>query len=142
MKKPPEWWSKKRIPIKWYEGIYDINEDGQIRTYWRIWNCKNRIDEFPLRYIKPRRKFAKWTCVNARPSAMVTLYDTKKWKRKFYLSRLVARHFMWMTDDEFEDKSVQVLHLDGDMMNAKKSNLKIWTVQERAINYFSLKKLK
>ena len=141
MKKIPDWWYKKRIPIKWYEWIYDINEDGQIRTYRKIGNCKNKIDEFPLRYIKPRKKIWRWSAVNPQPTAAVTLYDTKRGRKKFYVARLVAYHFMWMTDDELRDKTVQVIHLDWDMMNCKKENLKLATVSERAKNYFKNKSL-
>ena len=139
MQKIPDWWDKERVPIKWYEWIYDINENWQVRTYWKIGNCKNKVNESPLRYIRPWEKYAKWTSINARPSAMVTLYDEKKWKRTFYLSRLVAVHFNLMTEEQFNDKNIQVIHKDSNMMNAKKDNLYIWTASERHINYLSNK---
>ena len=136
MKPIPDWWEKEWKPVKGFEGYYDINEDGQIRTYWKIGQKENSLSEIPLRYLnisKSRRK--KW----ANPLARVHLYN---WliKKGFKLSRLVASHFMGLTDEMAKDRSVEVIHLNWNMMDCRKENLKITTSSERALNYHKNKK--
>lgn len=118
----------RRVP--WYEGIYEINEDWQVRSYWRVSNRNNWISEFPQRLLSHRvnRKTKKNV-------AEVTLFDWEKHKHH-YVARLVAQCFMWY---DVKDKSKQIIYKDGNSMNPKKNNLKIASVSERTLNGYRLR---
>lgn len=116
----------KRIPG--YEWYYDINEEGKIRSYWKIWNRDNKLSDEPQSLIKPRVKKSKSSWEKEFPA--VTLYNWIR-KQKFYPSRLVAQLFMWYNPT---DKTKQIIFIDWNPMNYCKANLYIWSVSERALN--------
>lgn len=121
------WGNRPRVEIPWYEGIYEINDLGQIRSYWKNNNKENRVDPEPQRLLQPRRKHLKvyWD------KAVVTLFDWLKHKH-FYVWRLVAQVFMWLDP---KDKKCQIIHKDWNNMNCDKRNLVIATPSERQLNY-------
>lgn len=131
--KPPitDWQWKDWREIRWFEGIYEINELGQIRTYWKIWNRENKVVEYPIRYVKQS-----WykPYKGAKDRATVCLYN---WliKKKFRVARLVAREFLWMTNEQYNDRRFEVIHLNWDPMDCRVENLKITNPSERALNY-------
>lgn len=47
---------------------------------------------------------------------------------------------MGLTDEMAKDRRVEVIHLNGNMMDCRKENLKITTSSERALNYHKNKK--
>ena len=114
--------------IPWFEWYYDINEDGKIRSYRKRTNRWAVLSEIPQVLIKPR---VKTSGKNKKEFPAVTLYNGIH-KSKFYPSRLVAQLFMWYNPI---DKTKQIIFIDWNPMNYWKSNLYIWSVSERALNW-------
>ena len=114
--------------IPWFEWYYDINEDGKIRSYRKRTNRWAVLSDKPQVLIKPR---IKTSGKNKKEFPAVTLYNGIH-KSKFYPSRLVAQLFMWYNPI---DKTKQIIFIDWNPMNYWKSNLYIWSVSERALNY-------
>ena len=114
--------------IPWFEWYYDINEDGKIRSYRKRTNRWAVLSDTPQVLIKPR---VKTSGKNKKEFPAITLYN---WihKSKFYPSRLVAQLFMWYNPI---DKTKQIIFIDWNPMNYWKSNLYIWSVSERALNW-------
>ena len=114
--------------IPWFEWYYDINEDGKIRSYRKRTNRWAVLSDKPQILIKPR---VKTSGKNKKEFPAITLYN---WihKSKFYPSRLVAQLFMWYNPI---DKTKQIIFIDWNPMNYKRSNLYIWSVSERALNW-------
>lgn len=138
MKPAPERQWEDWRPIEWYEGIYDINELGQVRSYRKIWNGANCLNDKPLRYILQSwyRSKKDWP-----QRATLCLYDWMN-KRKLRTARVMAKTFLWMSDTDYSDRRVEVIHLDWDMMNCRLDNLKVTNPSERALNYHKHKKEK
>ena len=131
--KPPitEWQGKDWRDIKWYEWIYEINELWQIRSYWKIGNRENSIVDYPIRYVKMSWYSShKWAPMRA----TVCLYDWMIHK-KYRVARLMARAFLWMTEAQYNDRKVEVIHLNSDQMDCRLENLRITTPSERVINW-------
>ena len=114
--------------IPWFEWYYDINEDGKIRSYRKRTNRWAVLSDKPQVLIKPR---IKTNGKNKKEFPAVTLYNGIH-KSKFYPSRLVAQLFMWYNPI---DKTKQIIFIDWNPMNYWKSNLYIWSVSERALNW-------
>ena len=116
--------------IEWYEWFYDINENGDIRSYWKRNNRWAELTDSPQILLRPRNKRNKVWCTSV--FSYVTL---NKWKcKKHYpLWVLVAKAFM---NYDNSDKTKQICHIDWDGTNCHISNLYIWTVSERATNHF------
>lgn len=114
--------------IPWFEWYYDINEDGKIRSYRKRTNRWAVLSDTPQVLIKPR---VKTNGKNKKEFPAVTLYNGIH-KSKFYPSRLVAQLFMWYNPI---DKTKQIIFIDWNPMNYWKSNLYIWSVSERALNW-------
>lgn len=135
--KPPitERQGKDWRDIKWYEWIYEINELWQIRSYWKIGNRENSIVDYPIRYVK-----MSWYCSHkwAPMRATVMLYN---WtiNKKYRVARLMAKAFLWMSDAQYNDRRVEVIHLNWDQMDCRLENLKVTNPSERMINYFKNK---
>lgn len=131
--KPPitNWQGKDWRDIKWYEWIYEINELGQVRSYRKIGNRENSIVDYPIRYVKQSWYRAyKWAPIRA----TVMLYNWMTHK-KFRTARLMARAFLWMTETQYNDRRIEVIHLNSDQMDCKLENLRITTPSERATNW-------
>lgn len=138
--KPPitDWQWKDWRDIKWYEWIYEINELGQVRSYWKIWNKENTIVNYPIRYVKQSgykpHKYA-WD------RATVCLYNWLKAK-KFRVARLMARAFLWMTEEQYNNRWYEVIHINWDAMDCRLENLKVTNPSERGLNYHRNKREK
>jgi len=91
----------KWIPVKGYEGLYEISDTGQVKS---LINGE--------RILKPQKHTGGYLYVN--------LYKNKK-QTKFYIHRLVASHFLREPRENEE-----VNHLDGDKENNTLRNLE-WT---------------
>lgn len=131
--KPPitERQGKDWRDVKWYEWIYEINELGQVRSYWKIWQRENSIGNKPIRYLKQSWYVAhKWAPMRA----TVMLYNWMTHK-KFRTARLVARAFLWMSEAQYNDRRIEVIHLNSDQMDCRLENLRITTPSERATNW-------
>lgn len=122
---------KPRVDIPWREGIYQINEDGQVRSFWKIWQSSNELAKDPQRLLQPSRKRLKkyW------PRAEVTFYNWLH-KKRYYVARLVAELFMWLDP---KNKAIQVINKDWDWMNCRKDNLELSSVQNRQLRYTNYK---
>lgn len=115
----------KWLPIKNYEGLYEVSETGLIKALARTVEVKNQ---------KPRKLKERIL----KPSSHKTLkyLQVSLWKdgkgKSFYLHKLVAETFI----DNPLDKP-EVNHLDGDRLNNRVSNLE-WTTRvenaEHAVN--------
>lgn len=138
--RPPitNWQWKDWRPIRWFEWIYDINELGQVRTYWKIGNRENEIVDYPIRYIKQSGYRAN---KDAPMRATVMLYNWDEHK-KFRTARLVACAFLWMTDAQYYDRRLEVIHLNWNQMDCRVENLKVTTPSERWFNYHKNKREK
>lgn len=126
-----DWQWKDWRDVKWYEWIYEINELGQVRSYRKIGNRENTIVDYPIRYVKQSGYAPK---KGAPMRATVQLYNWLKTK-KFRVARLMARAFLWMTEEQYNDRKVEVIHLNSDQMDCRLENLRITTPSERAINW-------
>ena len=129
MKKKIERGDKEYRWVPWYEWIYEVNEDWQIRSYWKKkrWYCELSKE--------PQRLLSHW--VNRKKklnAAQVTLFDWDTRTHK-YVSRLVAQSFMGY---DVNDKTKQVIFVDWNAMNPKKENLRIATISERTFNWRKL----
>lgn len=135
--KPPitNWQWKDWRDVKWYEGIYEINELWQVRSYWKIWNRENKIVDYPTRYIKQS-----WYRPNKTSPmrATVMLYNWVTHK-KYRTGRLMARAFLWMTEEQYNNRHYEVIHLNWDPMDCRLENIKISDPSWRMINYFKNK---
>lgn len=117
--------------IPWREGIYQLNELWQIRSFWKRGNRWHEIVSEPQTLIQPWKKRLKkyW------PKAEVTLFDWFKHKH-YYLSRLMAMTYMWLN---INDKTKNVIHKDSNWMNCRLDNLVIATPSRRVIQYMNSK---
>lgn len=135
--KPPitNWQWKDWRDVKWYEGIYEINELWQIRSYWKIWNRENKIVDYPTRYIKQS-----WYRPN-KTSPMRATVQLYNWvaHKKYRTGRLMARAFLWMTEEQYNDRHYEVIHLNWDPMDCRLENIKISDPSWRMFNYFKNK---
>lgn len=130
MKKKIEWGNKEYKWVPWYEWIYEVNEDWQVRSYWekKQWHCEISKE--------PQRLLSHWANRKKKlRAAQVTLFDWEAHSHK-YVSRLVAQSFMGY---DVKDKTKQVIFVDWNQMNPKRENLRIATVSERALNGYKLK---
>lgn len=130
MKKKIERGNKEYKWVPWYEWIYEVNEDWQVRSYWekKQWHCELSKE--------PQRLLSHW--VNRKEKtkvAEVTLFNGDTHKH-CYVSRLVAQSFMGY---DVNDKTRQIIFKDWNAMNPKRENLRIATVSERALNGYKLK---
>lgn len=113
---------KLRVPIKWYEGYYVVDEQGIVRS----------ID----RYVDNRggKQFCKWQTINPfyndRWYPIVNLELQGK-NRKRLVSRLVAQAFLWLNID---DSNMFVCHKDDNPRNNSVDNLFLWTHKDNAMD--------
>lgn len=131
MKKKIDRGEKPWTDIPWREGYYQINEDGQIRSFWKRCHWWSELSAEPQIYIQPWRKHMKryW------PSAEITLYNWLK-RKHYYLARIMAMTYMWL---DINDKTKNVIHKDSDWMNCRLSNLEITSASWRTIKYLNIK---
>lgn len=130
MKKKIERGDKEYKWVPWYEWIYEVNEDWQIRSYWKKKRWCYELSK------EPQRLLSHW--VNRKKKlrvAQVTLFDWDTHTHK-YVSRLVAQSFMGY---DVNDKTKQVIFVDWNAMNPKKENLRIATISERTFKWRNLK---
>ena len=117
--------------VPWYEGIYQVNEDWQVRSFREKKRGHCELSKEPQRLLSHRVNRKKKVRV-----AEVTLFDWETHKHH-YVSRLVAQSFMGY---DLNDKSKQIIYKDWNQMNPKKENLRIATVSERTFNWRRLQK--
>lgn len=135
--KPPiQWQGKDWRDVVWYEWIYEINELWQVRSYWKNSNRENSIASEPQKCLKQSGYTSK---KGAPMRATVQLYNWLK-IRKFKVARLMARAFLWMTKEQYENIRCQVIHLNWDQMDCRLENLKISNPSERTLNHLRRKK--
>lgn len=105
----------KQVPIKSYEGLYEVSEDGRIYSVKRKKYLTNVLSD---RYV------------------IVLLYKNNKRKR-YYVHRLVADAFC-----KKEEKKIYVNHKDLDRCNNNSYNLEWVTAKENRLHYINSNKYK
>ena len=118
--------------IPGFEWYYKINKHWKIISYRRRNNKWAVLSEDPQVFIKPWIKTSK---SSKKEFLAVTLYN---WlvRQKFYVSRLVAKIFMWYDE---KDKTKQIIFKDNNPLNCDIKNLKIWTISETTFNWMNKK---
>lgn len=99
-----------RVPIKNYEGLYEITDDG------RVYNIKR--DKYLVNVLEGRY--------------MIVLLYKKNKRRRYYVHRLVAEAFC-----EKGEGKIYVNHKDFDRCNNNSYNLEWVTPRENVIHYIS-----
>jgi len=97
--------------IRWYEGYYSINRDGEIASYHKLWG-KGKwwvLKEYPQSFLKPQ---VQNKCL------VVNLNDWTGQKR-FRVKRLVAEAFLHSNRNSKEE----IYHKDRDFHNCNVDNL-------------------
>ena len=126
MKQKINWWDKEYKWVPWYEGIYEVNEDWQVRSYWEKKQGHCELSK------EPQRLLSHWLNRKKKlTAAQVTLFNGDT-HRHHYVSRLVAQSFMGY---DVNDKTKQIIFKDWNSMNPKKENLRVATVSERTFNW-------
>jgi hypothetical protein len=114
-----------RISIPWFEGIYDIDQNGTVYSLW-----KRRKKKWEDNLGSERRKLSPWVKkTRAWPVHCVTLYHPDKRKHHFSMPKLVYGSFMSVWLKGRNDKAV-VYTKDWDRLNYKLSNLSTKTYIE------------
>lgn len=107
-------------PIKGYDGEYLISDHGRVKS---LKAYKNDIPEIREKIIAPHVTYKNYM--------RVTLSLRSK-RRKHYIARLVAEHFV----DKPYDGKLQVNHIDGDKLNNHYLNLEWVTAKENVHHAF------
>lgn len=107
-------------PVKGYDGEYLISDHGRVKS---IKNYVNDVPETREKIISPH--------ITHRNYLRVTLSYKGK-KRKHYIARLVAEHFV----ERPNKQKLQVNHRDGDKMNNHYLNLEWVTPKENVQHAF------
>lgn len=111
----------KWIPVKGYEGFYEINSNGEIRS------CERVIFQ-PGHGYRKLKEFNLCPWDNGNGYKVVSL--SKNGKRKnHYVHRLVAEHFIPNPNNFLE-----INHIDYDKSNNKSNNLE-WTDRASNVRY-------
>ena len=117
--------SEKWLPIKGYEGIYEISDLGRVRSLPRYFTQGHYAGGKAIHFTEGRMMKP-----NAYPNGYMYVTLTKKGKqKKRNIHRLVAEHFI----PKEEGKDI-VNHIDCDIKNNKADNLE-WCTQKHNIQY-------
>lgn len=111
----------KRVPIYNYEGLYEVDEDGNIHSLSRPVLFKDKIGQSTVRHTKD--KILK-PSVNGNGYAQVRLCKNSSYK-VITVHRIVASSFIDNCDNKPE-----INHKDGNKTNNKVSNLEWCTSSE------------
>ena len=103
--------TEKWIPIKGYEGLYEVSNQGRVRSYSRPIRCRGG----KTRVIK--EKILK-TFLNPYGYPMVNLYRIAREQDQCRVHRLVAQHFI-----PNPRNAPEVNHIDFNRTNASVDNL-------------------
>jgi len=106
--------SKIVVPLKNYEGLYEIDADGNIFSVSRL--QYNQRGSFISRHIKMKYSFDKRGYLNV-------ILNKDKVRKSYLVHRLVALTFIPNPENK-----PQVNHKDGNKANPEKSNLE-WATQ-------------
>lgn len=114
------------LPIKGYEGIYEVSNLGRVRGYWtREGNDFNNrachIGNKPTKILKNK--------INSCGYAMVTLVDKNKNRKEKAVHRLVAEAFIPNPENK-----PQINHIDNDRSNPTVTNLEWCTGSENLLH--------
>jgi uncharacterized protein (DUF2164 family) len=104
--------------IKGYEGIYEVSNLGQVRSSFGKTTEKTRFNKKVLSTWKQR---ILKTRTNKENSVFINLFKNKT-RRNFIVARLVAYTFY---NQDYNDHSKTVNHIDGNRLNNKLENLEI-----------------
>ena len=108
-------------PIKNYEGLYEINDNGEIHSLGNtIMRSNGRKQTFKPRIVKAHNK--------GNDRMMVSLVKNKK-SKCFLVHRLLGNAFIPNPDNK-----PQINHKDGDPLNNNLSNLE-WVTQSENIEH-------
>ena len=121
--------------IKGYEGIYEVSNLGQVRSSFGKTTEVTRLNKkvvltWKQRIIKPR--------INNANCVLINLFKNKI-KRSFNVGRLVAYTFY---NQDYNDLSKTVNHIDGNRLNNKLENLEIINLKDNIRHAFSIKTMK
>ena len=108
--------------IKGYEGLYQISDDGLVKSLERVGIDKNNR-RFPVKEKILTLKLPKGAFYY-----QILLYKNSNYKL-FRIHRLVADAFLYKSD-----KNQEVNHKDGNKLNNRKDNLE-WVTKSENINH-------
>ena len=96
--------------IRWYEGYYSINKDGEIASYYKLWGRKWWVlKEYPQSMLKPQ----------VQNKCLIVNLNDWRGQRRFRVKRLVAEAFLHFDRNSKEE----IYHKDRDYHNCNVENL-------------------
>lgn len=109
-------------PVKWYEGLYEINTIWKVKSLWYLpyVGSRWRITKGKTPIILKPLKDTHWYLFHI-------LSNFKKEKRHLRINRIVAQAFLWL---DISNPKVFVCHRDDNPMNNSVENLFLWTAKE------------
>ena len=102
---------EKWLPIRGYEGLYEVSNHGRVRSFDKIVHCRG----WKTRRVKGKILHG---TLNAYGYPAVNLYHTARQSKTHRIHRLVAQHFI-----PNPRNAPDINHIDFDRTNATASNL-------------------